>query len=65
MAAKTDPWVRFFDVSETKRHPKGYTIYQVKSTVSLHRRVCAGVYKMVDMCVWERDIEVVSAEGRD
>ncbi|XP_071536924.1 ribosomal protein S6 kinase delta-1 [Panulirus ornatus] len=33
MAAKTDQWVRIFQVEETKRHTKGYTIYQVKSTV--------------------------------
>ncbi|XP_063889151.1 ribosomal protein S6 kinase delta-1-like isoform X2 [Scylla paramamosain] len=33
MAAKTQHWVRIFEVNETKRHPKGYTIYQVKSTV--------------------------------
>ncbi|XP_068206750.1 ribosomal protein S6 kinase delta-1 isoform X2 [Palaemon carinicauda] len=30
MAAK---WVRIFEVPETKRHSKGHTIYQVKSTV--------------------------------
>ncbi|KAK7067374.1 Sorting nexin-15 [Halocaridina rubra] len=33
MAAKLDPWVRIFEVPETKKHSKGYTIYQVKSTV--------------------------------
>ncbi|XP_042867899.1 ribosomal protein S6 kinase delta-1-like isoform X2 [Penaeus japonicus] len=50
MAAKTDPWVRFFDVSETKRHPKGYTIYQVKSTVFLRSSPEAST----SVVVWRR-----------
>ncbi|XP_045599213.2 ribosomal protein S6 kinase delta-1 isoform X2 [Procambarus clarkii] len=32
MAAKTDQWVRIFEVEETRRHTKGYTVYKVKST---------------------------------
>ncbi|XP_047470745.1 uncharacterized protein LOC125026379 isoform X3 [Penaeus chinensis] len=50
MAAKTDPWVRVFDVSETKRHPKGYTIYQVKSTVFLRSSPEAST----SVIVWRR-----------
>ncbi|XP_063610747.1 ribosomal protein S6 kinase delta-1-like [Penaeus indicus] len=50
MAAKTDPWARVFDVSETKRHPKGYTIYQVKSTVFLRSSPEAST----SVIVWRR-----------
>lgn len=34
MSRKVDPWVRLFDVTDSKRHDKGYTVYKIVSTVS-------------------------------
>ncbi|KAK3863329.1 hypothetical protein Pcinc_030899 [Petrolisthes cinctipes] len=54
MAAKTHQWVRIFDVNETKRHPQGYTIYQIKSTVFPRSSPEAST----SVCVWRRYTEI-------
>ncbi|CAL4214780.1 unnamed protein product, partial [Meganyctiphanes norvegica] len=56
MAAKTDQWIRIFDVSETKRHTKGYTIYKVKSTVFPRSQPQAST----SVTVWRRYSEIRS-----
>ena len=36
MIPKPDQWARIFDVTDVQKHPKGYTIYKVTSTVSFN-----------------------------
>ncbi|XP_042217322.1 ribosomal protein S6 kinase delta-1-like isoform X1 [Homarus americanus] len=54
MAAQTDHWLRVFQVEETRRHTKGYTIYKVKSSVCPRNSPEAST----SVVVWRRYSEV-------
>ncbi|XP_074645904.1 ribosomal protein S6 kinase delta-1-like [Tubulanus polymorphus] len=50
MSSKQDQWVRCFDVSDPRKHPKGYTVYKV--TYKLFSRETTDLVE--EIVIWKR-----------